>query len=245
MSAEWNKEELEWLKGTYLHPETVERVFRLPQGTLHQPMGVHACQPFERSKGTKTNILLGMGFAALFALLLFYSFGKSGTLVGRYTISPDDYLSQDGFLSAPFKIADGDHNFRIVTRAPVRGRWVASSIGFVDEKDNVLMNVDQTMEQYSGYEGGEYWSEGSGSDSALFRMSGGQSYRLIAFGESASWPRVGSGNAPPFYVEIYQDVIPKRYFAMALVLALILPALEIWRRERFRAAKWGDDEEDD
>jgi hypothetical protein len=98
---------------------------------------------------------------------------------------------------------------------------------------------------YSGYDGGEHWSEGSRDARAYFKVPEAGNYSLVLTGEGGTG---NSGTRPPsvdLFVTVKEGIIVTRYFiALVALLALALAARYL-ARWRFESKRWVDTEEDD
>lgn len=250
ISAEWTQNEMEWTMGRYLPPEEVAAGFQLDK--VPECRGVAPAQPFKRTGDQALRAWAGVGIVLLLLFMCMVTLvtGGGSKVMEARNISSAQYLSEEGYISQPFEIPKGNHVCKLRTEGNgLDNSWVAMSVAFLDEQENVVLDADSAVEYYHGVEGGESWSEGSRSDSTLMRLTGPNTYRLNVFGESGVWSQYGgdqSGNqGATVDVELYRGVVPMRYFFFAAILAMIYPLWEFGRQWIFESSRWPSDDDDE
>lgn len=250
LSAEWTENELEWSLGRYVPRAEIAEAFGIAEDQLPRPSGVAPAQPFVRTKGQGFRAWTGLAVAVFLfgALLLAFASGGGKKVFDSGSISSNQYLSERGYVSPPIEIPDGTHVCKLHAHSSgVNNSWVALSVAFLDEDENVVMDADQTVEYYHGVEGGESWSEGSRSDSTFFVLTGPKKYRLNVFGEAGTWSPRGESkttSGAAVQMQLYRDSVPVRYFVIASLLALIYPVWEFGRKLLFESRRWPSDDDD-
>jgi hypothetical protein len=104
--------------------------------------------------------------------------------------------------------------------------------------------MDNTIEYYSGYEGGEHWTEGSRDNTSYFRAPEAGTYRLILKAAGGSGQR-GPPRRESMKLTVYAGAVMTRYFLLALIATALFPLLEILRKILFEKRRWGPVTEDD
>jgi hypothetical protein len=251
LSAEWTDTEMEWSLGTYCTPDEIVDAFQLPPEKRTRPQGVAPAQPFVRSRDQRISAWSGVAVACVLFFFALAGFLVRGEPVLRETTIPsNEYLSEAGYVSPEFEIPPGTHNCKLeLSCRSVSNSWVAFSVAFLDDEENVVLDADATVEYYHGTEGGESWSEGSRSDYALFRLTGPKRYRLNIFGQAGKWSQSGGDqkatSAGSATLSLYRGVAPVRYFMMATFMAALFPMWEFGRQILFESQRWPSDDDDD
>lgn len=248
LSAEWTENEIEWSMGVYVTADEVGNAFQLPENQRTRPRGVSPAQPFLRTKGQSRRTLAGfIAVAVLFGLMI-GALTKQGSLVFQSRNIPSSaYLADDGYTTEPFSIPEGTHICKLrVEGNHLDNSWVSISVAFVDDQENVLLDTDATVERYSGYEGGESWSEGASSRTRLVRLEGPKTYQMVVFGETGTWSTASGDrvtqSGSSVSVELHRGVVPLRYFVMAMLLTAIYPVKESLRKGFFEMQRWPSDD---
>lgn len=248
LSAEWSAKELEWSLGEYVTPQEVAQAFKRPEIAKLKPRGVAPAQPFGETKGQRRRTWIGLAGAAALAALLLNAYLTTGRYVASYSgITSQEYMSERGYLSEPFEIPAGTHTCKVtVTGNGLSNSWVSVSLAFLDEQEQILLDADATVERYSGTEGGERWSEGSGNDYTLVRLEGPKTYRLVVFGEAGVWSPSGgdrlASSGGSVNVQIERDVVPARFFLGGVLIAGAYPVLHLLRKFIFESSRWPSDD---
>lgn len=230
-------EEVEYELQTYLDREQTLAAFGV-EDTLPSKGGVHAIQPFEPGKmhvalaKAAKAFLPVAGLAALAALM----FGGGGT-VARATIQNP---AQGAEIS--FEAPSTNRLMAIELEAPLSNNWGFYEMTLVhDESGEEVAEFGKELSYYSGYEGGESWSEGSRSATLRFRppQTGAYTLKLAEAQESPA--------KQPLSVEVRKNVFVARWFMILTILFLVLWGSLKLREWAFEAARWGggEDEDDD
>ena len=244
LSAEWTSTEMEWYHGQYLARGTVAKAFGKKVKDLPPMYGTAPAQPFDRSTGQKARMNIGFGFSAALLCLFLWSSCHSGDQTLRERFDLRRIASSKGAISKTFVIPEGEHIMEMDVFARNDNSWVNVGIAFVDENDDVDFDAEAVMESYSGYTDGEHWSEGSDSDSTLFKLKGPKKYRLNIFGEGGMWPSGYVKKSGVVDVTLSQGAIPSRYFLLALIVVLIYPVKELVRQITFESTRWPSEDDD-
>lgn len=245
-SAEADGGEVEYFHGRYCPPREVQRAFGSKQRLLGGS-GVHAAQPFIRGPVTKLVMLAGGLFALINLVLAGWSLGQSGTPVFQAAYGPEQYLAEttsEPFALPPCKV------IALEVSAPLENSWIAMDLAFVNEREEVVAEMDNAIEYYAGYEDGEHWTEGTRTRTSYYRAPSPGTYRMIMKGSGGSQTS-GPPRGEVVKVAVYAGAVMTRYFIFALFLSGMVPVFEILRQILFERQRWapvtgdGDDDEDD
>lgn len=137
------------------------------------------------------------------------------------------------FVSETFELLSGSTNIEIATKADVSNSWLELEIALVNESNGKVYNIDNVIEYYQGYDGGESWSEGSRDDNTLLSNLEAGKYHL----EISNYR--GVINPPSTYsVKVTKGVQMWSNFFLILMLGLVIPGIIYWRNTQFEAQRW-------
>ncbi|PIE23016.1 MAG: hypothetical protein CSA62_09810 [Planctomycetota bacterium] len=233
LSATWTETEMEWYLGEYVCPEEIAKGLGKPLTSLPRPKGIAPHQPIVESPRNRQMRMLTTAFAVLFLLVGFIQLSKSGTRIADFQVQPQEYAGE--YLSPSFVVSKDAVTCSSEFQANSDNSWHYFDVALINDKDEALFDYSAEISYYHGYSGGESWSEGSRSDSQLFRIEKAGSYRLLLKGQ------YGDGPAQALHVQIYEDVGVARYFI------LIALALSLWfmfwllRKFSMESRRWSDD----
>ena len=223
---------------TYLERDAVLESFGVDVTELPAPGGVHAIQPFEPGHTHSALAQVAKWFLPGLALaaLALWLFGGGSTVARAFIQDP----AKGGVLE--FEAPGSTTLMAIDIEAPLSNEWAwyEMSLQHVESGEDVA-EFGEGLEYYSGYEGGESWSEGSRSATLRFRPPQEGLYRLTLQADPQS-PAL----TRPVQVEVRSNVFVARWFLLLAVVALVLWASLAFRRHSFETRRWGGgDEEDD
>jgi hypothetical protein len=108
-----------------------------------------------------------------------------------------------------------------------------------------VFNMSKQISYYSGYEGGEHWSEGSRNASAYFKIDEPGNYSMRVWGEGGTGNHGTTPQRTSLNITVREGVIVTRYFVGLFLLGLLAWMSGLISRGYFEAQRWGSDEEDD
>lgn len=234
--GEWDGDEVEYFEGEYLSPAQVDDAFSV-HTVEDERSGVHAAQPYQRSFTFGALAIAGLIFGVVNLGLAGWSVGQKGEPVFRATFAAGETLANK--MSEPFALPAGNI-LALTMSAPVRNNWNYTQLALVSEKEEVVAELEGEVSYYEGYEGGEYWTEGSTTETLYFKAPDPGTYRILAKSEGARVPvtaviRVGG--------------VLTRYFLIAGGIFLLFPILALVRHVLFENRRWApvteDDDDDD
>lgn len=127
----------------------------------------------------------------------------------------------------------GSSNLAFKLQAPVENNWLAAGITLVNTKTLREYNFEMGVEYYSGYEGGESWSEGSQTAEKIISAIPEGTYQVIIQPYRENYSTITS-----FDLSIAQDVPIWSNFWVILGLVLIFPAIQWARSYTFEKQRW-------
>jgi hypothetical protein len=137
-------------------------------------------------------------------------------------------------FSEPFEL-QGNRNVEITATAPVANSWMSIDVDLINDKNNEVESVPLDVEYYSGVEGGESWSEGSNSNSAILSALPQGRYTLRVEGSWQNWQQ-----PMPVTVLVTQNAFRGMNFCCAFVLLSIIPLLGLIWHLTFESRRWNE-----
>ena len=260
LSAEKTPDEISWSVGTYLSRKDLRGAFG--GGQLSSAEGVGANQPFAHSGVIK--LWPVMIAAALGIWLVIISTRDSKTLyeqalrldpaaapvvatpepadpsTGAPPVTPDppadpgDKIASQVVFSDPVQLS-ANQSIEVSVATNVNNSWLSLDGDLIEESTGEVHTFGVPVEYYSGYEGGESWSEGSHNGSQLVTAQRPGSYTLRF---ELQWEK--SAPPPDVTITLHQGVLDPSLLIWVLIAISILPGLLLWRRNSFETRRWDD-----
>jgi hypothetical protein len=145
--------------GKHISAGTVKRAFNVQ---LPPKMGVGIVQPFLANVRSFAITMASVAVLILITHLFFYGNREEKTVLSQ-SLTFDTYNNKD-FVSRPFTLEGGSAPMTIALSSDVSNSWANVQVGLVNEQTNEEVYASKDIEYYSGYEGGEHWTEGSTSE---------------------------------------------------------------------------------
>ncbi len=241
-SAEKTGNELEYSFGEYLHPLEVYKAFSL-KGKPERRKEVHAAQPF-----LATAFETGLSKAAMyfvpiaFVLYLIILGMGGGKTIYTTSLSPDKFLN--GAETNYFTVTDADRLLGLYLHSNLSNAWLWIDVTIANEQQE-LYSLAKQISYYSGYEGGEHWSEGSKDVKAYFKLPKPGKYQLFVAGEGGTGNRGTTAQKKSLMVSIKEGVIVSRYLLYLLIITSISALFVYFRKWIFEQSRWSDEDDDD
>ena len=180
---------------------------------------------------------------ALIGLLINAGLGlycyMSGHDVLRQTFSAQ--MLTEGIYSEPFAVHGKGAATRITATSNVDNAWMSLELKLVRSDEMMMDEVEQSIEYYHGYSGGESWSEGSHSASTMVKIPDPGTYRLFIQAVSANGEATKADKAlHDMWIQVSDDALPWGKFAVAGGISLVL----LFLSAAFYA-KWRQDDDED
>jgi hypothetical protein len=160
------------------------RGLKLPASDVQAAFGIKLAPEHDRGAIERTHTIrvlrISVAACALLFVLHAIGFGASRSLLvfhQNYPVTSADRAHP--IASAPFTVPDASGNLRIDVTAPVQNDWIDLALSLVPDPAGPSYDATRTIEYYSGYDSDGSWTEGSQSDTVLFRSIPGGSYRLL------------------------------------------------------------------
>ena len=238
-------DEQEYQLSEYLDPQDVCGAFGLDEEEASDRATVHPIQPYTPSSLVSGLRLAGMCFTPLALILLLYTvFLGSGSIILNQTVDPRTLYGKKGVPSQSFVVSDAENLLSLDISSNFRNAW-----GYFDvvvSKDNEpVFSMAKQISYYSGYSGGEYWSEGSTDAHAYFQVPAAGTYTLRFFGQGGAGSFGRQPQQVPLRVKVAEGVKISRYYFILLFVSLGAWATGWLAQRRFEAARWEDEDDDD
>ena len=231
-----------WYKGEHVEPRDVASAFGLNASDLPAQIGVGAVQPGPGQAGWAALRLLTI--VAFFALLL----GQ----IGQHVLRPDKVLLTETLqvtadttaktapgtgkvLVSPSFLLDHQAALEINLLTTLDNQWLELPVSLVNEQTGQGFEFTKNIEFYSGVEGGESWSEGSRSASAVLSRVPAGLYHLNFYPFTEAGPA-----APVISVIVTSDPPLWSNFFIVLLLVLIYPIGWYLSRSSHETKRWNE-----
>jgi hypothetical protein len=126
---------------------------------------------------------------------------------------------------------DGQHNVEVSVAAPLTNHWEYTAIDLVNDTTGDVVEIEAGLEYYSGYDDGDFWTEGDYTSSTVLAPPPAGTYLLRTETQTDSQDDVSVS------ITVRQGVFRARYFWIAFGLffiPLLALGLEDWSFERAR-----------
>ncbi|MFC1896744.1 hypothetical protein ACFL0Q_08840, partial [Thermodesulfobacteriota bacterium] len=176
-------------------------------------------------------------------LLALYAQAR-GRVVLRQTFTADQLT--EGASSGPFTVRSNNSVVRIKSTSTPKlsNEWMALDLRVVKDDEFMIHECEQDIQYYSGYDGGERWSEGGQSDSVYVKVPQKGSYRILLDAVSAGGNAVNSDRTiHGAGLVVTEGVIVPYFFIGSAVLSLVVLVLVVVAYTNWR--KGDDDDEED
>ena len=240
-SVEKTDDEIVISLGRYLSPAEVSVAFGIPPNLLPKPVGVAANQPSPYAPDLP-DILLATVAAIVVATVI--QFVQAGTAKDQLVAS--DFLTltatnrDEARITDPIKLGPEQANVCINSHANLSNNWAELNATLLNETTLERRQLQLGMEFYSGYEGGEHWSEGNQSASGCFPAVPDGTYRLILDADAGGLDWGGSGQGQTLGFQLRRDVsIWSNWFGLLLTL-LPYPFFLWFRHHSFEYTRWSE-----
>jgi hypothetical protein len=241
-AVEKTASEEEYSLSEYLEPEEIDKAFGI-KGKLTKRSTVHAAQPYRSHP-----LVSGMSDASRYfapitfvLAILIWALG-SGTTILEERLHAKQFL--DGAQTHSFTVSNADSLLKMQLYSGLQNAWAWFDVTIIKDQQKVFSMAEE-ISYYSGYEGGEHWSEGSQSASAYFKVPEVGQYTLYVEGEGGQGNSGQKAQEKALQIKIQEGIVVSRYFIILAVLFTILFGLKYIMKAKFEAKRWkvvtGDD----
>ena len=209
-----SSEGLCWYHGTHITANELYDAF----GKISLPytIGVGAVQPMTGQVDSTVLRNSVLGLLGLFLLLFLVSMlNNEQKVLYENIITLPDTVSLPRVTTPRFKLHKWRSNLEFYISAPVSNNWFEAGITLVNADNGTEYSVENGVESYSGYDEGEYWSEGSDHDDVLLHKVPAGNYFLQIN------PVRADRSIPSFFLRVTYDVPMWRNFWVFVLFALL------------------------
>jgi hypothetical protein len=145
--------------------------------------------------------------------------------------------SSHTFVTNKFTLNKWKSNLEFEVYAPVDNSWFEVSASLVNAKTGDEYGIQQGVEYYHGYEGGENWTEGDQHETAYLNSIPAGTYFLRIEGQRDA--TVASYNGvSDFSVKVTYDVPMFRNLMITILILLIYPVIVVWVSNNTERNRW-------
>ena len=244
LARESNADEQEYVFGEYIDAAQIYAEFKVSK-PYPKANTIHAIQPYVAKESALSLSRIGRWFAlpALLVALAILIFGN-GSRVLSESYSAEQVTK--GVHSTPFTVTGGDSMMGLQLASQQSNAWVWYDITLLKGKESIAQ-LSKQLSYYSGYEGGESWSEGSQSERAYFKLDQPGTYQFFVKGSGGIGNAQGALQNRPLVMTLDEGVIVSRYFFVLALLCALCAIVEPLLRYRFEHKRWAAvlEEDDD
>ena len=261
LSREISATEVSWSEGSYLEPEAVRTAFGIA-AAVPRRVGVYANQPNPLAGGRKKIFRLYwvmLLLATLMQIAFVLMFPASSVLRQQFTLSANtgsagiagivgvvgQGASSAGgteslLKSQEFVLATPARALRVKHSTNIDNNWVGIANTLVEKNTGAVYQGMQEIGYYHGVDDEGRWSEGSRSDSILFkRIPAGTYYLNIGFELGSDGRRVAN-YAVADTVEITRNPTGWLNYILLVLFLTAFPLYAFWRYASFEARRWAE-----
>lgn len=231
---EQSEGELSYALSEYLDPKEVMEAFKLT--SLPKRKKIHPAQPFKTSAFGQAIANTSYWFLILSAVALVFIMIIGG---GQKVAETQLRLTPGLITQLPFAFDRPNQLLYVRIATNLNNSWTYVEATIVDDTGETVSALGREIGYYSGYSGGESWTEGSRDSTATIKLPRAGSYALEIEVDPQS---PGATNAS---IEIWQGYFPWRYFVGLTVLFLIAALSITIRRLIFEKRRWAEVIDDD
>lgn len=240
LSSETDLTEKVWSQSEYVEPEVIKTAFKLKD--IPPRVGV---APNQLSPLTKQWEKLKQVWIVFFIFICGVEFVHCSTsanvnVFDKFYMYETNAKAKDTITSPVFTVGKDVSNIQINFHAPVNNAWLYVGGELVNDEDNTTYPFEQTVEYYSGYDGGESWSEGSRDSSILISEVPKGNYYINMDIEEGDYPAGYVHLTDQFHVWVKRDVPTFMNFLMALLIVSLYPIWFFFHSRKIEVDRWSD-----
>ena len=219
-------------KGEHLSEEDLRAAFQV-ELNLPQAKGIGMAQPFSGGMPVKRmRITILLGFLLVLATQFLSSVFNHNKFIFEQSAAIQPDRTFPTIQTDPFNLTKSYNNLEVEVNSDVTNSWLEAQVEVTNLNDGKSYTSEIGVEFYSGYEGGEFWSEGKRKTSFVFSALPKGKYQVNVT------PAFDTNFPPSTYtIAIYADVpMYKNFWLILLFIAIptIIFALVNYNREYYR-----------
>jgi Domain of unknown function (DUF4178) len=234
LAVEESEDSLLWCEGEYLTPKEVSAAFKIPLNQLPSKTGIGYTQPLESGVSEKSLITFSILILLLVVALQFmFSSNATEKVVYEGRFQKENLNDQKLFVTPSFTLDGGTKSVDIYIQSPLQNDWFFGEFSLINEDTGTEYNFTKDIEYYSGYEGGESWTEGSTTAEAFISQIPGGQYHLNIYPEF-------SFSSHEFFIQVRRDVPTLSNFWVTLIVLALFPAGFLARKRYLEGRRWSE-----
>jgi hypothetical protein len=229
-----------WYRAEHVEPRDVARAFGLSTSNLPSREGIGAVQPDPvQTSWSALRLLTTVAFFALLLVQIVQHFRHPDQelLKASLQVEADPTATATPgtgkVIVSPSFTLDHQAALQVDLTTSLNNQWLELPVSLVNEQTGQGFEFTKNIEFYNGVEGGESWTEGSrDADAVLSRVPPGR-YHLNFY------PFTEASNAAPgIEVRVTADPPLWSNFFIVLLLLLIYPIWQFFRRANHETQRW-------
>lgn len=219
--------------GEYISPDKVAAAFKLPKDKLPKKERMGYTEPIAFSfdpaslfKITALTLLLAT------LIQIFFVNTAEEKLILRKDFNQADMGDQKMFTTESFNLS-GTKDLVVTVSAPISNDWFFAEYSLINEITGDELIFSKEIEFYSGYEGGESWSEGSHVGEAFLSSIPEGKYHINIYPEF-------SLTNHQFSIEVHRDVRFYSNYIILFLLLLVFPTIIYFYWRHKETLRWED-----
>jgi DNA-directed RNA polymerase subunit RPC12/RpoP len=204
----------------HLEPDTVWTAFKL-QGS---PPSMSGVGPYRPNRWTQGRAVTWISFAAMFVLWTIISIAYAGSRQSKVVFQADAPITDT--ITQEIDLGPSDEVSTVEVELSARGlsnAWAFTEIILVPHDRDEAIGFGLEVDQWSGVEGGESWSEGSSRRTEAVGGVPGGKYTLQVVPQAGS----GTSTTPPagvtYHIVVRRDVVLAQYILIPMFVILAFP----------------------
>ncbi len=229
VSETFANEDATWYKGYYLQPADVSAAFGMEVNELPRKQGLGAIEPHKLDAQwpiiRKFSLLL-IGLIVVTQIMIGLGKPSNYVLDKSYETSADSVAwggNMAPIKTESFKISGGGA-VNVELQTGLSNEWLELPVTMVNEKTGKEYEFTKVAELYSGYEGGESWSEGDPNVDAVFSSVPAGRYHINIY------PYSDSKRTFTIYVKVEENTSLYSNFVWLLVLVSVYFIIQYQRK---------------
>lgn len=225
--------EIMWYKGEYIDSELIRSGFGISELPLKQSQGyLEEYKDQNKGRTVLALYLMTLLLAAIY-MLVDNSIRDSSRLLNysEFEILP---ISMEHYKKVgEFKLSQNNQVLEFKFRcAELNNNWAYLDVELLEKKTGKTTYFNMPVEFYSGYEGGEHWTEGDNEENTILSNMDKGEY-------SVGIKTIGSGSSPNTITLTIEKNIPIfRNFFMLVLIAGIVPLYYLYKSRKFEINRW-------
>ncbi len=227
-----SSDEIKWFKGEYLEPDEVRKGFKLTEMPIKNVQGY--LEIFKQEKRFKyafvlylVSVLLVIGFMQLNNL------SKEKGTVLAYS-SHYDTVSTQMKKIGEFSLNDDNNILEFQIEGPLlNNQWMDIEFEMIEKKTGEAIYFVMPLEYYQGYDGGEYWTEGSRDDYEILSSVNKGDYVV-----SCRPTGMLFNDHLEYNIKIEKNATVHRNWILFILLAGLGPLIQYFIKRNFEVKRW-------